>query len=61
MTEDGLSRRALGTALAMPALRRAKAAGELRIFTWEGYADKLRVGAFDKQTGAVAKVAYTAI
>ncbi|MFL5332093.1 MAG: extracellular solute-binding protein [Geminicoccaceae bacterium] len=64
MTTSGLSRRALGTAmlgtaLAMPALRRATAAGELRIFTWEGYADKPWVEAFEKETGAVAKVSYT--
>ena len=49
----------LGATLAMPALRRARAAGELRIFTWEGYADKPWVEAFEQATGATAKVTYT--
>lgn len=59
----GLTRRRagaiLGAALAMPALKRARAAGELRIFTWEGYADKSWVEAFEQATGATARVTYT--
>ncbi|MFO1037862.1 MAG: extracellular solute-binding protein [Geminicoccaceae bacterium] len=47
------------SSLAMPWVRRANAAGELRIFTWEGYAEKPWVEAFEKATGAKANVAYT--
>jgi len=64
MTSKGMTRREagtalLGTALALPALRRARASGELRIFTWEGYADKPWVDAFQDRTGSTAKVTYT--
>jgi putative spermidine/putrescine transport system substrate-binding protein/spermidine/putrescine transport system substrate-binding protein len=69
-TTHGVTRRGLGAtllggataALALPAVRRASAAaagGELRIFTWEGYADKPWVAAFEKRTGATARVTYT--
>jgi putative spermidine/putrescine transport system substrate-binding protein/spermidine/putrescine transport system substrate-binding protein len=62
--KKGMTRREAGTALlgaalALPALRRARAAGELRIFTWEGYADKRWVDAFQGRTGGTAKVTYT--
>lgn len=51
---------AVGT-LASPALiRPARAAGkELRMLTWEGYADDQWVKAFEEKTGASVAVSYT--
>src|SRR4051812_38702134 len=45
---------ALGSAL--PATAAEK---ELRILTWEGYADAPWVEAFEKKTGATVKITYT--
>ncbi|MFO1037863.1 MAG: extracellular solute-binding protein [Geminicoccaceae bacterium] len=47
-----------GAALSMPWVRRANAAGELRIFGWEGYTDKPWVEAFEKATGASLSLTY---
>ena len=44
---------------ALPALPALAADKELRILTWEGYADAPWVEAFEKKTGATVKITYT--
>lgn len=63
---SALSRRQLGglglgaaATLSMPYIRRARAADELRIFTWEGYADDQWVEEFASLTGVTPSVTYT--
>ncbi|WP_284276465.1 ABC transporter substrate-binding protein [Mesorhizobium huakuii] len=47
-------------ALASSAFKPAKAAGkELRILTWEGYADDQWVKAFEQKTGSTVSISYT--
>lgn len=68
-TTNRLTRRTVGrlgaavaaSAVAMPWVRRSAhaAGGELRMLTWEGYADKPWVEAFEKKSGAKVSVAYT--
>jgi spermidine/putrescine-binding protein len=50
---------AAATAAGVARVRPARAAGELRILTWEGYADDIWVKKFEEQTGATVSVSYT--
>jgi putative spermidine/putrescine transport system substrate-binding protein/spermidine/putrescine transport system substrate-binding protein len=60
LTRRDFGRVAAATAtVTVAAPRLARAAGELRIFTWEGYADKPWVEAFEAATGAKVAVSYT--
>ncbi|MBX6320261.1 MAG: extracellular solute-binding protein [Rhodospirillaceae bacterium] len=61
LTRRGFARRGLAAAAAAGAARvlPARAAGELRMLTWEGYADEPWVKEFEKRTGATVNVAYT--
>jgi len=65
MTKRTMSRRRLGalglaatTASLLP-IGRSAAAGELRLFTWEGYADDQWVKKFEASSGAKVNVVYT--
>jgi putative spermidine/putrescine transport system substrate-binding protein/spermidine/putrescine transport system substrate-binding protein len=52
----------LGVAAAAAAtlpIRRSRAAGTLRLLTWEGYADDAWVKKFEAKSGATVNVAYT--
>jgi putative spermidine/putrescine transport system substrate-binding protein/spermidine/putrescine transport system substrate-binding protein len=59
ITRRRLGALAAATVAAGALPRRARADGTLRIFTWEGYADKPWVEAFEKRTGAKVNVTYT--
>ncbi len=61
MTRRRFARLGLAAAATAGAARvlPAHAGGELRMLTWEGYADDPWVKAFEKETGAAVRVAYT--
>jgi putative spermidine/putrescine transport system substrate-binding protein/spermidine/putrescine transport system substrate-binding protein len=61
MTRRGFTKLGLGAAAAagLSRVRPARAAGEVRILTWEGYADDNWVKKFEETTGATADVSYT--
>lgn len=55
----GVGAAAQASVLGYAPLAQAQAGKELRVLTWEGYADDVWVKAFEKQTGAHVKVSYT--
>ena len=65
MAKAGISRRQFGrigvaaAAASLAAPRIVRAAGELRIFSWEGYTDEPWVKRFEEETGASVSITYS--